>query len=90
MVSELRSCVKVEVDILGSQTLIVYTVFVDEINFRKRRVWIRAPELCESRGGRPGLPVPNSPYGLCGRKPTLKKIEIYPLLQNELISELCL
>ena len=23
-------------------------------------------ELCESRGGRPGLPVPNSPYGLCG------------------------
>ena len=31
----------------------------------------RAQELCESRGGRPGLPVPNSPYGLCGRKPTL-------------------
>ena len=24
-----------------------------------------------SRGGRPGLPVPNSPYGLCGRKATL-------------------
>ena len=23
------------------------------------------------RGGRPGLPVPNSPYGLCGRKATL-------------------
>ena len=23
----------------------------------------RAQELCESRGGRPGLPVPNSPYG---------------------------
>ena len=21
-------------------------------------------ELCESRGGRPGFPVPNSPYGL--------------------------
>ena len=32
----------------------------------------RAQELCESRGGRPGLPVPNSPYGLCGRKATLK------------------
>ena len=31
----------------------------------------RAQELCESRGGRPGLPVPNSPYGLCGRKVTL-------------------
>ena len=31
----------------------------------------RVQELCESRGGRPGLPVPNSPYGLCGRKATL-------------------
>ena len=28
-------------------------------------------ELCQSRGGRPGLPVPNKPYGLCGRNPTL-------------------
>ena len=26
--------------------------------------------MCESQGGRPGLPVPNSPYGLCGRKAT--------------------
>ena len=24
-----------------------------------------------SRGGRPGLPVPNSPCGLCGRKATV-------------------
>ena len=32
----------------------------------------RAQELCESRGGRPGLPVPSSPYGLCGRKETVK------------------
>ena len=32
----------------------------------------RAQELCESRDGRQGLPVPNSPYGLCGRKETLK------------------
>ena len=31
-----------------------------------------AQELCESRGGRPGLPVPIYPYGLCGRKATLK------------------
>ena len=32
----------------------------------------RAEELCERRGGRPGLPVPNSPYnGLCGREATL-------------------
>ena len=28
----------------------------------------RALELCEIGGGRPGLPVPNSPYVLCGRK----------------------
>ena len=31
----------------------------------------RAQELCESPGGRPGLPVPTGPYGLCGRKATL-------------------
>ena len=31
----------------------------------------RAQELCESGGGRPGLPVTDSPYGLCGRKATL-------------------
>ena len=30
-----------------------------------------AQELCESGGGRPWLPVPNSPYGLYGRKATL-------------------
>ena len=30
-------------------------------------------ELCESRGDRPGLRVPNSPYGLCGRKATLNE-----------------
>ena len=31
----------------------------------------RTQELCESRGGRPELLVPNSLYGLCGRKATL-------------------
>ena len=31
----------------------------------------RAKELCESRGGGTGLPVPNKCYGLCGRKATL-------------------
>ena len=30
-------------------------------------VVIRAQERCESGGGRPGLPIPNSPYDLCGR-----------------------
>ena len=33
----------------------------------------RAQQLCENRGGRPGLPVPNSPYCLCGSKATLKR-----------------
>ena len=28
--------------------------------------------LCESRGGRPGLPVPNKPDSFCGRKAALK------------------
>ena len=32
---------------------------------------VRGQELCECRGGRPGLLVHNSPYGLRGRKATL-------------------
>ena len=48
--------------VLGAPSLIVLVVSVD---FKKHL------KMCESRGGRPGLPVPNSPYGLCGRKETL-------------------
>ena len=33
---------------------------------------LRAQELCESRGGRPGLPVPNKFDGFCGRKAAVK------------------
>ena len=29
--------------------------------------------MSESRCGRPGLPVPNGPYGLCGRKASLNE-----------------
>ena len=36
---------------------------------------VRAQELCESRGGRPGLPVPNSPHSLCGRETTLSELK---------------
>ena len=32
---------------------------------------VRALELCESRGDRSGLPVPNKPYSLCGREAAL-------------------
>ena len=60
--SEFGSCVKVEVTALGSPSLTVHTV---------QNSQIRAQELCESRGGRPGLPVPNSPYSLCGREATM-------------------
>ena len=31
----------------------------------------KAKELCESRGGRPGFPVPDNPYSVCGRKATM-------------------
>ena len=56
------NAVTVEVDVLVSLSLIVHIVS-EEVK--------QAQELCESRGGRPGLPVPNSPYDLCGRKAIL-------------------
>ena len=62
---------KVEVDVLGSPSLIVLMVSVDVKQHKTRTAReFRVQELCESRGGRPGLPVPNSPYGLRGRKAT--------------------
>ena len=54
-----------------------HVYFVDVMQHRLNR----ARELCESRGGRPGLPVPNSPYGLCGRKATLN-LNSTPLLRS--------
>ena len=36
-----------------------------------RTVSVNVKQHCESRGGRPGLPVAKSPYGLCGRKATV-------------------
>ena len=55
---------KVEVAILGSPSLIVLMVSVDVKQLRAQEL----RGVCESRGGHPGLPVPNSPYGLCRRK----------------------
>ena len=43
---------------------------------------VRAHQLCESRGGRPGLPVPNSPCGLCGRKAMFEEEESWNRLLN--------
>ena len=49
----------------------------------------RLCQLCESRSGRPGLPVANSPYGLWGRKATLNlncvKVEVAVLGPTSLI-----
>ena len=62
-----------EVAVLGSLSLlIVRTVSVGTYsNTEEEKPILRAQEPCDSRGGRPGLPVPNGPYGLCGRKVTL-------------------
>ena len=49
-------------------------VLRNDVDYKARSpVYYTFSELrrCDSRGRRPGLPVPNSPYGLCGRKPTL-------------------
>ena len=54
----LRSCVDVEVDVLGSTSHRVRTVSMSQ-------------ELCGCRGGRPGLHVPQSPHGLYVSKATL-------------------
>ena len=42
----------------------------------------RAQELRERRDGYPGLPVPNSPYDLCGRK--AKQLERPSVVVTEL------
>ena len=69
---------KVEVAVLGSPSLIVLMVSVDV----KHHVYLltylftdlsRAQELYESRGGLPGLRVPNKPDGFCGRKAALNQ-----------------
>ena len=62
---------KVEMLVLGSPSLIGRMGFLDV----KHRVYLlgfctELKELCQSKGGRPGVPVPNGPYGLRGRKAT--------------------
>ena len=68
--------VKVEVDVLCSQCLIVRTVTVPtksdiEPEFRI----VSEPRSCvKVEMDVLGLPVPNSPYGLCGRKATVNEL----------------
>ena len=61
-----------EVAVLVSPSQIVTTVSVD-VKQHRTGIIVRAQELCQNRDGRPGLPVPNSHYGLCGRKVTLNR-----------------
>ena len=68
LVQKLRSCVKVEVAVLGSPSLTVRTVSVDVKQHRTMNNSNTAQVLWESQGGRPELPVPNKPYGFCGLK----------------------
>ena len=60
-------------DVLGSPSLIVLMFSVDVKQHLKNKSVRTAQELCESWGGRPGPPVPNSPYGLYGCKATFEE-----------------
>ena len=64
MYISLRSCVKVQVDVLGSRLNVPNSPY--GLCGRKATLEhsVRTQKLCQSRGGRPGLPVPNSPYWL--------------------------
>ena len=62
---------KVEVGVLGSPSLISPIAFVDVKQHRTLSPEVRSQALRESRGGRLGRPVPNTPHCLCGRKATL-------------------
>ena len=54
-----------------SPSLISLVVSVDVKHHVYLEHLFKAQELCESRGGRPGLPDPIKPCGLCGCKVTL-------------------
>ena len=67
---------KVEMDVPGSPSVIAspYGLCGRKATLNQlKSTHQTSGALCESRGGRPGLPVPNSPYGRCGRKVTLKR-----------------
>ena len=67
---------KVEVAVLGSPSLVVLMVSVDlKQHLKKKTLSLSSGPVCESRGGRPGLPVLNSLYGLCGREAALEEEE---------------
>ena len=62
-------CVKVEVDVLSSQSL---TVTFGELVTKELRVCVKVEVDVL------GFPVPNKPYGLCGREATLQPFQWLP------------
>ena len=58
---------------MATDILITGLVYTRHPPTPPQRVNCSAQELGESRGGRPGLPVPDSPYGFCGRKAILNE-----------------
>ena len=65
---------KVEVHVLGFPSRIVCVVSVD-VKQHLKKTQVRAQELCESRGGRSGLPDPNKHYGFCGSRAAFEEDE---------------
>ena len=62
-----------ETAVLGSRSLTVPTVCEDiRQNLKKKK---KKKTEARSRGGRPRLPAPNSPYSFCGRKATFEEEE---------------
>ena len=59
---------KVEVAVLGSPPSLMVRMVLCGRNSNIELLVSELKKPCESRGGRPGLPVPNGPYGLCGRQ----------------------
>ena len=56
-------------------------IFPREIKFGSREVEFLQSSETESPSGRPELPVPNKPYGFCGRKATLKRnVEFWTMI----------
>ena len=64
---------KVEVAVLGSPSLVVLMVSVDLKQHLKKTSSQSSGAVCESRGGRPELTVPNSPNGFCELDATFEK-----------------
>ena len=67
-------CAKYTTTITTTGTVQVYCYYYHNTNTAYYYYCYQAippQSSCESRGGRPGLPVPNSHYGLCEREATL-------------------